>query len=266
MFTLSISRGAPVIHAAQPFEGKHLWLPAALLCLLALPFGWIGVFAPAIWLALTAIENSSGWKRAAAFILAALLMLTVNSGLIPGNEHISLLPPYSDTDGNQVYVSFRPAKAAIALTVVVFMLLRPQPLKRADVPVMTVAILLPVGAGMALLGPSLKFNATIAVAALVNLLVVCIAEEGFFRWVLQRGLTQWLQNRGHWKWLAPLLVTLLFTTLHTGWAASPLLLVLVGIAGLAYALVWQLRESFWACVLTHWGVNLMHMTLLHYPA
>ncbi|WP_295802723.1 CPBP family intramembrane glutamic endopeptidase [uncultured Microbulbifer sp.] len=266
MFTLSIFRGAPVLHAAQPFEGKHLWLPPALLCLLAIPFGWVGVFAPAIWLALAAIENARGWKKAAAFFIAAALMLTVNSGLVPGNEHITLLPPYSDAAGNLIYVSFRPAKAAIAITLVAFMLVRPQPLKRADLPVMAIAIAVPISAGLFLLGPSPKLDATIAVAALVNLLVVCIAEEGFFRWVLQRGLTQGLQKLGRqWKWLATLLVALLFTTLHTGWAASPVLLGLVGVAGLGYALVWQLRESFWACVLTHWGVNLLHMTLLQYP-
>lgn len=262
MFTINIAQGAPVIQAAQPFEGKHLWLPAGLLCTLAIPFGWIGVFAPAIWLALAAIENAAGWKKAAAFVLAALLMLTVNSGVIPGNEHIALLPPYSDEAGNLIFVSFRPAKAVIALTLVAFMLLRPQPFKRSDIPVVLAAIAVPVIAGMFLLGPSPKFSGAIAVAALINLLVVCIAEEGFFRWVLQRGLGQLLGRR---KWLATLGVALLFTTLHTGWAGSPVLLALVGLAGLGYALVWQLRESFWACVMTHWGVNLLHMTLLHYP-
>ena len=268
MFSLTISRGAPVLHAAQPLDGKFLWLPAALLCLLAIPFGWVGVFAPAIWLALAAIENARGWKKATAFVLAALLMLAVNSGLIPGNDHITLLPPYSDSDGNLVYVSFRPAKAAIAMTLVTFMLVRPQPLKRADLPPVAVAIGIPVLAGLLLVGPSLKFNATIASAALVNLLVVCIAEEGFFRWVLQRGLAQWMHPWRVWqagKWLPVLLVALLFTTLHTGWAASPVLLALVGVAGLGYALLWQMRGSFWACVLAHWGVNLLHMTLLRYP-
>lgn len=269
MFSLTIARGAPVLHAPQPLEGKLLWLPAALLCLLAIPFDWVGVFAPAIWLALAAIENARGWKKAAAFVLAALLMLAVNSGLVPGNDPINLLPAYSDSAGNQIFVSFRPAKAAIAMTLITFMLVRPQPLKRADLPATAVAIAVPFIAGLLLLGPSLKFNATIATAALINLLVVCIAEEGFFRWVLQRGLTQWMHQWGRWqvgRWLPVLLVALLFTTLHTGWAASPVLLALVGVAGLGYALLWQIRKSFWACVLTHWGVNLLHMTLLHYPS
>lgn len=263
MFSLNVHQGAPVIHAAEPFNSKTQWLPAAFLCLLAIPFGWVGVFAPAIWLGLVAIENTRHWKKAASFLITGVLMLVVTTGVIPGNEHVALLAPYSDSDGNLIYASFRPAKAVIALTVVIFMLLRPQPLKRADLPVMAAAVAVPVVLGGLLLGVSPKLTATIAIAALINLLVVCIAEEGFFRWVLQRGLGEWFA--GKWRWFPPVLVAALFTTLHTGWAASPALLSLVGVAGLGYALVWQLRGSFWACVLTHWGVNLLHMTLLRYP-
>ncbi|MBB5211810.1 CPBP family intramembrane glutamic endopeptidase [Microbulbifer hydrolyticus] len=262
MFSLNVQQGAPVIRAAEPFDTKSLWLPAVFLCLLAIPFGWVGVFAPTIWLGLVAIENTRGGKKTASFLLTGVLMFTVNSGLIPGNEHITVLPPYNDADGNLIYASFRPAKAVIALTFVIFMLLRPQPLKRADLPVIAAAISVPVVAGIVLLGVYPKLTATIAIAALINLLVVCIAEEGFFRWILQRGLGEWLHK---WRWLPTILVTALFTTLHTGWAASPVLLTLVAVAGLGYALVWQLRGSFWACVLTHWGVNLLHMTLLKYP-
>ncbi|WP_226703271.1 CPBP family intramembrane glutamic endopeptidase [Microbulbifer elongatus] len=263
MFSLHVQQGAPVIRAIEPFTGKTQWLPAALLCLLVFPFGWVGVFAPAIWLGLVAIESTQGWKKASSFLISGLLMLAVNSGVIPGNEHITVLPPYSDDSGNLIYASFRPAKAVIALTLVIFMLLRPQPLKRADLPVIAAAIAVPVVLGAFLLGVFPKLTAAIAIAALINLLVVCIAEEGFFRWIMQRGLGEWLT--GKWRWLPTFLVAILFTTLHTGWAASPKLLALVGVAGLGYALVWQLRGSFWACVFTHWGVNLLHMTLLRYP-
>ncbi|HEY8568139.1 CPBP family intramembrane glutamic endopeptidase [Microbulbifer sp.] len=262
MFSLNVQQGAPVIHAAAPFDNKSLWLPAAFLCLLAIPFGWVGVFAPAIWLGLVAIENTARWKKAVSFSITGLLMLVVNSGVVPDNTHITVLPPYSDADGNTIYASFRPAKAVIALTIVLFMLMRPQPLKRADLPLILAVIAVPIVAGAILIGVDPKLNATIAIAAVINLLVVCIAEEGFFRWVLQRGLDTCLKK---WKWVGMLMVAAVFTSLHTGWAASPALLALVGVAGLGYALVWQLRGSFWACVLTHWGVNLLHMTLLPYP-
>ena len=262
MLSLSVEHGAPVIRYREPFSSKIIWLPAALLCFLAIPFGWVGVFAPAIWLSLVAIENTGGWKKALSFLIAGLLMLLITSGVIPGNEHVALLEPYLDESGNEVYASFRPAKAVIALNIVLFMLIRPQPFSRTDFPVMLIAIAVPFVAGIFLLGLSPKFSVTIAVAALINLVVVCIAEEGFFRWVLQRGLETWLSR---WRWIIAALVAVLFTLLHTGWAASPILLMLVGVAGLGYALVWTTRRSFWACVFTHWGVNLLHMTLLKYP-
>ncbi|WP_299598002.1 CPBP family intramembrane glutamic endopeptidase [uncultured Microbulbifer sp.] len=261
MFSLNVQEGEPVIRAAEPFNSKSLWLPAAFLCLLAIPFGWIGVFAPAIWLGLVAMETTQGWKKAASYVITGLLMLVVTSGLIPGNDHILLMDPYLES-GSEIYPSFRPAKAIIALTVVLFMLVRPQPLKGRDLPVMAIAIVTPILIGALFLEFQPKLTATIALAALLNLLVVCIAEEGFFRWVIQRGLGQWL-NR--WPWIATILVTLLFTYLHTGWAASITMLILVGVAGLGYALVWQLRGSFWACVFTHSGVNVLHMVLLKYP-
>ena len=261
MFSLNLQRGAPVIAADAPIDGKFLWLPAAFLCLLVIPFGWVGIFAPAIWLGLVAMDTAHGWKKAASFAITGLLMLVVTSGAIPGNDHILLMAPYLE-GGSEIFPSFRPAKAVIALTLVLFMLLRPQPLKRKDLPLMAVAIVVPIIAGAFFLEFQPKLTATIALAALLNLLVVCIAEEGFFRWVLQRGLGQWLHR---WPWIATLLVTVLFTFMHTGWAASITVLALVGLAGLGYALIWQLRGSFWACVFTHWGVNLLHMTLLKYP-
>ncbi|MBY6190776.1 CPBP family intramembrane glutamic endopeptidase [Microbulbifer agarilyticus] len=262
MFSLSVRRGAPEIAAREPFDGKSLWLPAAFLCFLIIPFGWIGVFAPAIWLGLVAMESAHGWKKATSFFITGLLMLLVNSGLIPGNEHILLMEPYRDASANLIYPSFRPAKAVIALTIVLFMLVRPQPLKRKDLPWIAVVVAAPIALGGMVLDFHPKLTATIALAALLNFVVVCIAEEGFFRWVLQRGLGLWLKR---WPWIATALVTLLFVSLHTGWAASPTMLALVGVAGFGYALLWQLRGSFWACVLAHWGVNLLHMTLLAYP-
>ncbi|WP_051687248.1 CPBP family intramembrane glutamic endopeptidase [Microbulbifer sp. HZ11] len=261
MFSLNVQRGTPVIAADAPIDGKSLWMPAAFLCLLAIPFGWIGIFAPAIWLGLVAMDSAQGWKKAVSYVITGLLMLVVTSGAIPGNDHILLMEPYLQ-NGSEIYPSFRPAKAVIAVTLVLFMLVRPQPLKRKDLPLMATAISAPIVAGAVFLDFQPKLTTSIALAALLNLVIVCIAEEGFFRWVLQRGLGQWLHR---WPWIPTILVTLLFTYLHTGWAVSTTMLSLVGLAGLGYALIWQLRGSFWACVLTHWGVNLLHMTLLQYP-
>lgn len=257
----------------QPFDSRgaakapgtpysKTWFNAALLLLCAIPFGWLGIMAPVIWLSLCAIENTSGWKRVLVYVAAALAMLIAAMGVLPGAERIELIPPFTDADGNNIQAAFNPGKAVIAIALLAF-LARPRywP-RRGDLPYIAVAILLPLACAAVYAGFSPKFSATIVLAALINLLVVCISEEGFFRWVLQRGLEEAL---GRWRWLAVLTVTAIFTYLHTGWAASPAALTLVGLAGLCYALLWHLRGNFWAGVLAHWGVNLLHLFFLPYP-
>ncbi|MCX2783932.1 CPBP family intramembrane metalloprotease [Microbulbifer thermotolerans] len=248
-------------NSAKPLLQKNDAIAvAALLSLCALPLGWAGLVAPFLWLLLHAIESSVGWKRALAYGFSALLMLAAASGQVPGSERIALMPPYINNDGNRIYASFNAGKAAIAAAVMAFMIRRRQWFKPADLPIVLAAIALPFFAGLMIYGPSLKFGAAIGVAALINLLVVCISEEGFFRWVLQRGGELFLG-----RWIAALVVTALFTLLHTGWAVSPLALGLVSLAGFGYALLWCLRRNFWVCVLAHWGVNLLHLLFLPYP-
>ncbi|MGL6162248.1 lysostaphin resistance A-like protein [Microbulbifer sp.] len=242
--------------------GYNYLLPAALLLLCAIPFGPIGAAAPFIWLSLCAIEAHSGWKRALGYLIAALLMLVAALGILPGGARIELPPSYSDAAGNTIYTSFNPGKAVIAIAVVAFMVRQRCWLKRSDFPYIATASVLPFLCGWAVIGLSPKFDIAVAVAALINLLVVCISEEGFFRWVLQRGTEELF---GRWRWIVVLLVTAIFTFLHTGWAASPVALSLVAFAGFCYAMLWYLRRNFWACVLAHWGVNTLHLFLLPYP-
>lgn len=261
---MAIEQG--VEHKAGVFDIRHLvhgyLLPAALLLFCAIPFGLIGVAAPLIWLSLCAIETQSGWRRAFGYLISTLLMLVAALGILPGGERIELLPPHTDATGNIIYAGFNSGKAVIAIAVLAFMVRQRCRLKRSDFPYIAAAVALPFLCGLAVIGPSPKFDITIAVAALINLLVVCVSEEGFFRWVLQRGTEELLRR---WRWIAVLLVTAIFTFLHTGWAASPLALTLVAFAGFCYALLWFLRRNFWACVLAHWGVNVLHLFFLPYP-
>lgn len=255
-----MDRKGPYQALQRPNAG--LWAAPLLLTLCAVPFGWTGLAAPLIWLSLYVIETTCGWKRGLGFLSAALLMLTTALGLLPGAERIELMPPYTDSGGNSIYASFNTGKAVIAIALVAFMLRLRQSIKAADTPYILAAVAIPLVCGVAALGLSAKFSMTIVVAAMVNLLVVCVSEEGFFRWILQRGIDSGL---GHWRWLAVPLVTAVFTFLHTGWAASSAALILVTIAGCCYSLLWYLRQNFWACVLAHWGVNLLHMLALPYP-
>lgn len=248
----------------QTLQGRNagLWAAPLLLTLCVLPFGWTGLAAPLIWLSLYVVETAHGWRRGLGYLAAALLMLTTAMGLLPGAARIELIPPYTDSAGNSIYANFNAGKAVIAIALVAFMLRLRQSIHKADLPYIIVTVTIPIVCGLLLLGPSSKFALTIVVAALINLLVVCVSEEGFFRWILQRGAQTAL---GRYRWVAVPLVTMVFTFLHTGWAASLAALTLVTVAGFCYALLWYLRQNFWVCVLAHWGVNLLHMLALPYP-
>lgn len=239
-----------------------LWAAPLLLTLCVVPFGWTGLAAPLIWISLYVIETTHGWQRGLGYLAAAILMLTAAMGLLPGAARIELMPSYMDGAGNNIYASFNAGKAVIAIALVAFMLRLRQSIRAADLSYIAVAVAIPIVCGLLAFGVSPKFALSIVAAAVINLLVVCVSEEGFFRWILQRGTEKAL---GRWRWLAVPAVTVLFTFLHTGWAASGAALMLVTIAGLCYALLWHLRQNFWVCVLAHWAVNLLHMFALPYP-
>ncbi|MFA0809637.1 CPBP family intramembrane glutamic endopeptidase [Microbulbifer epialgicus] len=220
------------------------------------------MLAPVIWLALTGIEIYKGWQRGVLFLITALLMLVAGLNIIPGSERIQVLPPYTDSTGNLIYASINSGKAVIAIALLAFMLRLRQTIQLAELPYLFAAIAIPVLSGLLLYGYSYKASLTIFIAILINLLIVCISEEGFFRWILQRGLAEVL---GRWRWVSVPVIALVFTLLHVGWSADPAAKFLLGLAALCYAMLWYLRSNFWLCVFAHWGVNLLHMLILPYP-
>ncbi|WNZ56447.1 CPBP family intramembrane metalloprotease [Microbulbifer sp. MKSA007] len=238
------------------------WAAPILLSLCIIPFGWSGLIAPLIWIFLRAIESTSSWPRALSFLSVAVLMLVSGLNLLPGSEHIQVLPPYTDASGNLIYASINSGKAVIAIALLAFMLRMKQTFRFTDLPYLLLAIFTPVALGLLLCTPSIKFTGTIAVAVMINLVIVCISEEGFFRWILQRGTEELL---GRWRWLSVPVVATVFVLLHGGWSTDISAVLLLIVASICYALIWTLRQNFWICVMTHWGVNLLHMILLPYP-
>lgn len=192
----------------------------------------------------------------------AMLLMTLGLDQLP---RPTLAEPYTDAAGNQIFASVNLAKAGIAGIVLLYAFItcpRPSPRQLLQAVAAAAAVL---AVGAFAVGVSPKISSTILMAALINLLVVCVSEEGFFRLIVQRGLDHGLARWQKLQWLSPLLVTLLFVVLHGGWAASPMALVLVGVAAATYAGIWHRTRNFWACVAVHFTVNLGHLLLLPYP-
>ncbi len=97
-----------------------------------------------------------------------------------------------------------------------------------------------------------------------NLLFTCVAEEAFFRLLIQGGLQQaWARHR----WGAPaawMTASILFGLAHAagGWPY----VVLATLAGGVYGLAYQRTRAIEAAILVHFGLNCLHFLFFNYPA
>ncbi|MFC4276078.1 CPBP family intramembrane glutamic endopeptidase [Achromobacter aloeverae] len=96
-----------------------------------------------------------------------------------------------------------------------------------------------------------------------NLLLVCVAEEAFFRGYVQGGLSRLLGNGELARNGAWILSAVLFGFAH--YAGGWRWMLLAGVAGLAYGLAYR-RGGLRAAVLTHFGLNAVHFFFFTYPA
>lgn len=95
---------------------------------------------------------------------------------------------------------------------------------------------------------------TIAPAHLAaNLLFVCVAEESFFRGLLQDRLARALSRWKCGSWLAVILTSVLFGVAHLG--KGPVMAALATLAGLGYGLAYARTNRIEPAVLTHFAVN-----------
>lgn len=95
-------------------------------------------------------------------------------------------------------------------------------------------------------------------------LMTCIAEEVFFRGLVQQQLANKLKIFIGGRWIALIIASILFGIAHIagGWTYVMLSIL----AGLGYGLIYQLSGRIEASILTHFSVNLAHVTLFTYPA
>ncbi|MYN44659.1 CPBP family intramembrane metalloprotease [Pseudoduganella sp. FT93W] len=102
----------------------------------------------------------------------------------------------------------------------------------------------------------------------VNLFFTVIAEETFFRGLIQGQLTRWLEQR--WpqtRWiglLAVLVSALLFGAAHLG--GGPAYAALAALAGVGYAYAYHATGRIEAAIATHLLVNAVHFLGFTYPA
>jgi membrane protease YdiL (CAAX protease family) len=98
---------------------------------------------------------------------------------------------------------------------------------------------------------------------LTNLLTTCLAEEAFFRALVQGRLAAALSNRPEGARIALGVAAVLFGLAHAH--GGPSLIVLATFAGLGYGLAYQ-RGRIEAAIFTHFALNATHFLMFTYPA
>nr|WP_255490830.1 CPBP family intramembrane glutamic endopeptidase [Spartinivicinus marinus] len=101
------------------------------------------------------------------------------------------------------------------------------------------------------------------VFAWINLLFTCIAEEAFFRLLIQAPLAQSLRRIKYSQWIVVSIMGLLFGLAHLGGGLQ--FAIMAALAGFGFSLVYQRTRSIELTVLTHFGLNIVHFICFTYP-
>ena len=270
-------------------------LLAAFTLSLALLAGLITILAAgvcsltaalAVWLRMPATSQG---LQGAGWVILALLALAAALHLLPGFQNPLLLQAQQltpDAIPYTLYANFDKGWAGYCLLLAIWPLQRIDPVCASKShtsilshrlhfywkgfwPVWPLTIILALGLAMSL--QLIQFAPKWPDFALqfifCNLLLTCVAEEAFFRGLLQRPLLNHLQRRG-WSihtaaWCAILAISLLFGLAHLagGWAYA----LVATVASIGYGWAYQRSGRIEVAILAHFGLNLLHLTLFTYP-
>jgi membrane protease YdiL (CAAX protease family) len=99
---------------------------------------------------------------------------------------------------------------------------------------------------------------------LLNLFTTCLAEEAFFRALVQGRLAAALSHRPHGARTALFAAAVLFGLAHAH--GGPALVVLATFAGIGYGAAYQRSGRIEAAILAHFALNAAHFLMFTYPA
>lgn len=262
--------------------GRRAVPPWLLLFVMAMAWGLIGgVVAPVAILALvllTALAHGCAtapqrWLRLACGLVSAVLALALAMHKLPGFrnplllDHVVLSPgalPFTQ------YANFD--KGAVGLILLALLSRRVASwaelgaVLRRTGPLLPLTIVVTLGFALAagVVGIDFKLPPQTLTFVLVNLLFTVVAEETFFRGLLQARLATALARWTWGAWLAVALSAVLFGAAHLGGGVR--YGILASIAGLGYAWAYQRTQRIEAAILVHIALNAVHFICFTYPA
>jgi uncharacterized protein len=266
------STGLAVMHSERPAFLRHLWL---VLLGLATGAGMAaGVLRP-IALASIAALLAFAWLatrhgktavRAVFTILTLVLALALAMHAVPGYDNPLLLKdvrlsahsaPYT------LYANFD--KGVVGLVLLVLFCRRASSWRdfavasKSQAPVLAGLLcgVLSIGWAIGFVHPDFKLSPFLPLFAVINLLFVCVAEEAFFRGVIQEQLARYSDA------MAVVVSGLLFGAAHLGggWQFG----ALASLAGLGYAVLYSRTKRIEIPIAAHFVLNLVHFVAFTYP-
>lgn len=262
--------------------GRRTAPPWLLLLVMAMAWGLVGgVLDPVAISALAVLAGAAyactaaprGWLRGLYGLLAGGLALALAMHQLPGFHNPLLLDRLVLSPGAApftLYANFD--KGAVGLILLALLCRRVGSraelgaLLRRTAPVLAATLVVTFGFALAagVVGVDLKLPPQAWLFIGVNLLCTVVAEEAFFRSLLQARLAAALARWPWGAWLAVMSSALLFGAAHLGGGLR--YGILAGVAGLGYACAYQRTQRIEAAILVHIALNAVHFICFTYPA
>lgn len=275
----------------RAFGSMHLPLPSLVFALCALLFALhtaiinvqaalLGLFTALLALWLAAAATPPLWLRAIGWCMLALLTLSAALHMWPGIHNPLLVNAQQltpDAIPFTLYANFDKGLAGYCLLLALWPTQATQTSQQSLLQAywrgfwpawpLSVALAMACAIGLGLITFAPKWPDFALQFIFCNLLLTCVAEEAFFRGLLQRPLFQQFTQRG-WSeqcaaWCAIVMVSLLFGLAHLagGWAYA----LVATVASVGYGWAYQRSGRIEVAIVAHFGLNLLHFGLLTYP-
>lgn len=230
---------------------------------------WLAALALAAWAGGQATRPAS---RALGLAASGLLALALALHLLPGFDNPVVVRDVrlgADAAPYTLYLNFD--KAAAGLVLLAWLTRRAstaaQGLENIRVGLLagllTAAVALPLAVAAGLVRFDPKLAPFIGAFLLINLMFTCVAQEAFFRGLLQERLHRWAAGRPVDRWLPAAASASLFGLAHAaggfGYAA------IAAVAGVGYASAYAATRRIEAAVLAHFVLNAAQFVAFTYP-
>jgi membrane protease YdiL (CAAX protease family) len=247
--------------AAGTLASPRVLEPGALAALAVLAaLAWGGAAAPR--------------GRCAFVVLAALLALAMSLHLLPGFHPAVLFHDIRLTpDAAPFALALGFDKAAAGLLLLAAFSVRSMSWRQFSSQGSAIAVgavaTAAISIGIALAAGYVRFEPKWPAAApaflVANLLFTCVAEEAFFRGLIQERLMRLADARRQpaWNWIAIAVSTALFGLAHAGGGSTWMLVATI--AGLGYAAIYARTRTIEGAILVHFIVNAAHFLGFTYP-